>query len=295
MRDNELKVRLRTHSQNMKNSIDSPFDIAEKIDEMENGIMTKKSVSYNWFKNVAYTASALAAAFVLTFNCVPSLAYATSDIPILGDVVRIATFGRFEVQEENYEAKVDTPKLEGLLNKELEEKLNKEFKENADAVIAAFEKDVKELSEEYGDDNFHLGVEASYVVRTDNEDILAIDCYVVNTVASSSTIHSFYTIDKKTGTLLELESLFKDGVDYVTPISEYIIGEMKRLNEEESGLFWLDEDDIEGFEKISKDQKFFINNNGKIVICFDKYEVAAGAQGSPEFEIPDDVIKSIVK
>ncbi len=295
MKDMELKMKLQSHSENIKKSIESPFDITEKIDEMEMSDMTNKNMSFNWLKKTIYSAAAFAALFALTFNCIPSLAYAASDIPILGDVVRIVTFGRFEVQKENYEAKVDTPKLEGLLNKELEEKLNAEFKENADAVIAAFENDVKELSEEYGDENFHLGVEASYVVRTDNEDILAIDCYVVNTVASSSTIHRFYTIDKKTGTLLKLESLFKDGADYVTPISKYIIGEIKRLNEEENGLFWIGEDDIEGFEKIHKDHKFFINNNGNIVICFDKYEIAAGAQGSPEFEIPNSVVKDILK
>ena len=42
MRDNEFKARLRSHSRNMKNSIDSPFDITQKIDEMEMSDMTKK-------------------------------------------------------------------------------------------------------------------------------------------------------------------------------------------------------------------------------------------------------------
>ena len=44
MRDNEFKARLRSHSRNMKNSIDSPFDITQKIDEMEMSDMTKKTV-----------------------------------------------------------------------------------------------------------------------------------------------------------------------------------------------------------------------------------------------------------
>ena len=89
MRDNEFKARLRSHSRNMKNSIVSPFDITQKIDEMEMSDMTKKTVSFNWLKNVAYSAAALAVAFVLTFNCIPSLAYAASDVPILGDIVRV--------------------------------------------------------------------------------------------------------------------------------------------------------------------------------------------------------------
>ena len=49
------------------------------------------------------------------------------------------------------------------------------------------------------------------------------------------------------------------------------------------------------FKEISKDQKFFINDDGNIVICFDKYEIAPGATGSPEFVIPNDVVKDILK
>lgn len=294
MKDIELKMRMKSHSEKMKNSIDSPFNITAKIDEMERCSMKNKNVSFGLLKKTMYSVACIAAAFVLMFNCIPSLAYAVSDIPILGDVVRVVTFGRFEVQEDGYEAKVVTPKVEGLLNKELEEKLNKEFQENANAIICAFEKDVKELKEVYGDD-FHLGIEADYIVRTDNEDILAIDSYIVNTVASSSTKHSFYNIDKKTGTLIELESLFKKEADYVTPISEYIISEMRKQNEEGTGYFWTDEKDIDNFEKIKENQNFFINDNGNIVICFDKYEVAPGAQGCPEFEIPNEVIKNVLK
>lgn len=293
MRYIEFKRLMKAHGEKMINSIETPFDICKEIQEMESGKM-EKNVSNNWTKKVIYSAASIAAAFVLIFNCIPSLAYAVSDIPILSNVVKVVTFGRFEVREHGYEAKVVSPRIEGLLNKDLEEKLNKEFQENADAVICAFEKDVKELKEAFGND-FHLGVEANYIVRTDNEDILAIDCYIVNTVASSSTKHSFYNIDKKTGTLIELNSLFTKNADYITPISEYIVNEMRTQNEKGTGYFWVDEEDIENFQKIKEDQNFFINDKGNIVICFDKYEVAAGAQGCPEFEIPNEVIGNILK
>lgn len=292
MKENNFEARIKKHSENMMKSINAPFNISEKIDEMENCNM-KKVVSFNWLKKTAYSAAGFAAAFVLMFNLIPGLSYAANDVPILGDLVRIVTLGRFEVNEDNYEAEVVTPKIEGLLDRELEERLNAEFKENADSVIAAFEKDVKELSEELGEENFYLGVTADYVIRTDNENILSIDTYIVHTEASSSTAHRFYTIDKKTGTLIELKALFIEDADYVTPISEYIKEEMKRQNSEGTGYFWVEEEDIENFEKIKNDQNFFINDKGNIVICFDEYEVAAGAQGCPEFEIPHYVVESI--
>lgn len=258
----------------------------------------KKEKGYvRMIKKVSAITIGAAAALVITFNCIPSLTIAASDVPILGSVVRVITFGRFEAKDNGYEATVVTPKIEGLLDKELEDKLNNEFKENSQAVIAAFEKDVAELKKEFGDEEVHMGVESNYTVRTDNDNILAIDAYILNYAGSSYTKHSFYNIDKKAGKLLELKDLFKNGADYVTPISKYIADEMDRMNREENGMFWVgtQENGIEGFENIKEDQNFFINDNGNIVICFDKYDVAAGAQGCPEFEIPKSIVIDIIK
>lgn len=294
MKNNEFLSKLEDHGANMRNSIEAPFDISEKIDGMETSAMTKKTVSLTWLKKTACCVAAVAAAFVFMVNCIPTLAYAASEVPVLGDVVKVVTFGRFEVQQENYEANVVTPKLEGIGNK-IEERLNSEFKENADEIIAAFEADIEKLTMNYGEGKFHLGVTADYIVKTDNENILALDFYITSTEASAATTHRFYNIDKKSGTLITLESMFEEGEDYVTPISEYILTEMKKQNENGNGFYAVQEDEPGKFEKIKKNQNFYINDNGNIVICFDEYEVAAGAQGSPEFEIPNAVIETVLK
>ncbi|MOA66629.1 Anti-sigma-V factor RsiV [compost metagenome] len=44
------------------------------------------------------------------------------------------------------------------------------------------------------------------------------------------------------------------------------------------------------FTSISKDQSFYINNDSKLVIVFNEYDVAPGAMGSVEFVIPTEVI-----
>ena len=292
MKITELESMLKDNADVLKESMRLPEDIVGNFREGEKKNMRKKSK----VKEIAFTLAAAAAVFALLVNLIPNLAYASSKIPVLGEIVRVVTFGRYEVKNNGYEANVVTPKIEGLLNKELEDKLNSEFKENSDAVIAAFEKDIKELEKEYGSD-FHMGVEANYVVRTDNDEVLAIDTYIVNLAGSSSTKHSFYTIDKKKGTLIELKDLFKKDADYITPISDYITEEMRKQNSEGTAYFWIGNEDeiVEGFERIKEDQSFFINNSGNIVICFDKYEVAPGAYGCPEFEIPREVIKKILR
>ena len=295
MKDIELEMRLNSHSENMKDSIKAPFDITEKINEMEMSHMIKRNMSFNWLKKTMYSAVAVAAAFVLTLNCIPSFAYAAGDIPVLGDIVKVVTFGRFEVSKENYEATITTPKIEGLLNKELEKRINKELADNANTIISAFENDIKKMGDLYGDKNFHLSVNADYEVKTDNDDILSLNFYFTTIEASAVTTNRFYNIDKKSGTIITLDSLFKKDADYITPVSDYILNEMKKQNDNGTGLYFLDGDDSEKFTKIRKDQSFYINNTGNIVICFDEYEVAAGAQGCPEFEIPNNIIKNILK
>lgn len=257
----------------------------------------KQSAKSIILKSFVSAAACFILVSVLAVNLSDKLAYAMSDIPVLSSVVKVITFGRYEYSDNGYEAKVLVPKIEGLLDRELEDRLNNEFRENADSIIAAYERDVKALKKEFGDDTIHMSIESNYEIKTDNDDILALDVYIFYASGSSSTKHSFYTIDKRTRELLTLEGLFRKGSDYVSVLSEYIKDEMKRLNEEEEGMFWIDGEEgvFDGFSKISPEQNFYINDEGNIVICFDKYEVAAGAQGSPEFEIPPNVVKDIRK
>lgn len=279
--------------------IKAEYDDIKASNELKGSVckMIKKERKREVLKVIAATAACAVVASVGTVNVSPALAQAVSDVPIVGSVVRVVTLGRYENKDGGYEAKVVTPKLTGLLDKELEQKLNSEFKENAAAIIEAYEKDAEELKKEFPGEEVHMSVQSDYVVRCDNDKILALDVYLFNASGSSSTVHTFYNIDKQTGKLITLSGLFKEDADYVNVLSEYIKTEMKRINDEEDGLFWIDgeQEEFEGFKDIKPEQGFYINDKGNIVICFDKYEVAAGAQGCPEFEIPESVIAGIVK
>ncbi|MBN7773832.1 DUF3298 and DUF4163 domain-containing protein [Clostridium aminobutyricum] len=270
---------------------------SDELRERVKNTMKKENRKNNVWKSCIGLAASLIIMLMLVVNFIPSFAYAMSDIPVFAPIIKVITFGRYESADNGYSAKVITPRIEGLLDKELEKRLNDELKENANAIILAYEQDIKQLKEEFGDETVHMGVESDYIIKTDNENILALDVYLLNVAGSSSTKHTFYNLDKKTGELLTLKGLFKDHADYVTVLSDYIKNEMIRRNQEEQGLFWIDgeTENFEGFKQIKADQNFYINNDGQIVICFDKYDVAAGAQGSPEFVIPDNIVKAILK
>ncbi len=269
---------------------------SEALNEKVNDILKNKK-SNNIFARVLSVAACFVIVGVVVLNAVPYIAYAVKDAGIIGKIVNAVTFTVYEHNENGFNAKVVTPKIEGMLDKELEEKLNNEFEEYSAYIISAYENDVKEMKKEFGDKNVHVGVTSSYQIKTNNDNILALDVYVVNEVGSSSTKHTYYNLNKKTGELLTLNSLFKENANYINPISEYIKNEMKRRNNEENCAYWIEgeENSFDGFSQIEKNQKFYINNDGNIVICFDKYEVAPGAYGSSEFVIPNEIVKDIVK
>lgn len=238
---------------------------------------------------IAIGTASVAALCMITLNTFSAIPIAAQGIPVVETIVNVITFGRFEMHDGGFDADIKTPKIDGLSDKKLEEKLNAEFKENADAIKAQFVEDVAEIKENFPD-GAHMSISMDYDVKCNNDDYLSLDVYVFNAIGSSSTKHSYYNIDKKTNSAVTLDDLFKNVPNYREKIKNYVYSEMVRRNAEENGLFWLENDEFgwESAEKaLDENEKFYIKPNGKIVVSFDKYEIAAGAEGCPEFELPD--------
>lgn len=249
-------------------------------------------------KTIIAAASALIiimATVTVGINTSPAFAETLSKVPIVGGIVKVLTFKEYTLNDETFNADIKIPEISGLKDEELQKALNEKYLEENEKLYQQFINDMEEMKKSGGG---HLGVDSGYVIKTDNDRILSVGRYVVNTVASSSTTFKYDTIDKKNEVLITLPSLFKDD-SYINIISENIKEQMiKRHKEDENMIYWVsgveDEDLIELFEKISKDQNFYINNDGKLVICFDKYEVAPGYMGVQEFIIPTEVISNVL-
>lgn len=241
-------------------------------------------------KNFVLSAAALMLIFTGSINLNQNIAIAMSNVPVVGSIVHVLNF-RFDVIEnDNVYAKVEAPVIEGLENKELANALNSKYYEESKALYDEF---VEEMGDIIAQDG-HLGVESGYEVITDTEDILSLGRYTVNIVGSSSTEFKYDTIDKKNNILITLPGLFKDD-QYVEIISQYIKETMKEKMEEDDGLvYWVNEEDIEPFENIDANQPFYITPEQKLVISFNKYEVAPGYMGVVKFEIPTEIISHLL-
>ncbi len=249
-------------------------------------------------KNIKGLYAALSVATVATFfvtgvNTNKSFASTVSKVPVLSSLAKVVTFHEFSINEDQSKANIKVPKITGLENKKLEESLNEKYLSEGKALFDKFKEEVRYAK---GIGGAHLGIKSGYEVKTDNDQILSIKRYEVST-SNGYSATQFDTIDKQNEILIKLPSLFKND-DYIDLISENIKKQMIERYEvdKENNYFWVEgiPSDLEPaglFQKINKNQNFYINKDGKLVICFEKYEVAPGAYGESEFIIPSTILK----
>lgn len=268
--------------------------IPEELDMIVNRTIKKtlkvkknKSSKYKWFASVGTAALV----FLIAINTSTTMANALSSIPGVDRIIKVLTIKEYIVEEDNYDANIKVPAVTDMENKELELGLNSKYLSENKALFDTFQAEIEVLKEQGGG---HLGLNADYEVKTDNDRIFSIARYVAETAASSSLEVTFDTIDKENQILITLPMLFKDD-QYINRISKNIKEQMiAQMKADSNTIYWIPEsgDDVltDQFETISKDQSFYINNDGELVIAFNKYDVAPGYMGAIEFVIPTEVI-----
>lgn len=256
--------------------------------------MAKNNRGVKSLKAAAAFLVASLALLTIGINTSPVFAQTMLKVPLVGSMVEVLTFREYTLNEDTFNANIKVPAISGLENKHLENSLNEKYLKENEKLYAQFQAEMEDMKEKGGG---HLGVDSGYVVKADNDRILSIGRYVVNTVGSSSTVFKYDTIDKKKEVLLTLPSLFNDD-SYVDIISENIKSQMlEQHKSDENKVYWvkgMEEGSMELFERISPQQNFYINSDNKLVISFDKYEVAPGYMGVVDFVIPTEVIAKVL-
>ena len=278
------------------NKFRNEYENIEIPDELEFLVRTtikeqeKKMKRKNIINKSVIAAAVAGVVFVGSINLSSEISYALSEVPVLGSIVRVLTFKTFELKDNNFDAQLKTPAIEGLDSK-LEAMLNEKYLDENQKLYDDFMKEIDELKKADMDEA-HMGIASGYEVKTDTDKLLVIGRYVVNTAGSSSTTIKYDTIDKQNKLLITLPSLFKDEA-YIDIISENIKAQMKEQMKDENNVYWLEDEMMgdENFSKIDKNQSFYITKDNQLVIAFDKYEVAPGYMGNPEFIIPSELLK----
>ncbi len=235
------------------------------------------------------SAAAVFAILLILPNTSRTAAAAMQQIPVLGNFFKVVTIREYQVDEERYQADVKVPEvvpehMDGISEetaqqtKETTDAINFDIRQATEELIEEFKSTMEEFEDGYGD------IIVDSEVLTDDEKWFSLDLVLYQGAGSGYERHRHYTIDKTTGRRAELSDFF--GEDYVETISEEVRAQMrKRMAEDENVTYWIDYEDVPewNFESIAEDQDFYVNKDGKVVICFNEYEVAPGYMGCVEF------------
>lgn len=270
---------------------------ADAVQEEEKKLLT-------WKRPLVRTLGAVAAAaaiFVVSVNVSPTAAQAMEQFPVLGAIVKVVNFTTYSDRQEKkqMEATVKVPEVtvigtDGNPLTEESEELNAAVSGYLEKIIQSYKKDVASVQD--GQEG-HEEVTSDYRIVTDNERLFTLRVDTVIAMGGSDSFTKIYNIDKKTGKMITLKDLFREGSDYKKVISDNIKEQMRaQMKADESVAYFLDDDEPEwDFKEITDKANFYVNKDGELTFVFDKYEVAPGYMGLVEFAIPKETLSGIAR
>lgn len=285
----------------LKQRVKEGIEQAKKEEDEEEGkIMKGKRISKRAALGLKITGGAAAALVALTLisNLNAPAARAMENIPLLGSIVKVVTFRTFESSEREMSAKVKIPEVEvrdsaGKKNDAATKKINDAVDQYTQKIIDQYKADVEAVNGEGKEE-----VSVDYQVVTDNARLYSLKIDTVIALNTSGITVKIYHIDKETGKMVQLKDMFKEGTKYLSVLTEEIKNQMRqRMAEDDQEMYFIDDEDMPetNWKGLTEDANFYINKKGNLVFAFDKYEAAPGYMGTCEFEIPQELIKDMVK
>lgn len=276
-----------------KEQTDIPDSVKNRIEQTLVDLPEKKPVKKQIRILPRIAASAACFVFIILFllpNVSVTYAQALEQLPVIGDLVRVVTIRNYYYDDNHWKMDINIPQIESEDSKSVDY-INKDVSELTTALINRFYEDL-----EINGNKGYGSLNVDYEVVTNTDSWFTLKLTVCQTAASSNTYFKFYHIDKKQGKIVELGDLFN-----TDKFSDSLVAEIKKQMQEqmandENISYWINTSGIgEEFATVSADHNFYWNENGDLVIIFDKYEVGPGSMGTPEFVIDKGVIRDILK
>lgn len=270
-----------------------PDSVKNKIEHALADLPDKETKSAP--KRVLPRIAAAAACFIFTvFFLLPNVsvtyAHALEQIPGIGDIVRVITIRNYFYSDEYHELDVDVPQVENG-DSEAFNLINKDIGELTDALVKQFYADLEDIG-----DNGHSSVYVDYQTVTNTDNWFTLKIRVTEAAGSGNTYFKYYHVNKQTASIVRLGDMAADNRFFET-IEHEIQKQMKTEMEKDGDLTYWTEDSVIGkdLHSVSPEHNFYWDKDGDLVIPFDKYEVAPGYMGTPEFTIPKELLRDVIK
>lgn len=270
-----------------------PESVKNSIEKALSNLPEKEKKIYHMrpFARVLMTAACFI--FITIFllpNISVTYAEAMEKVPVINEIVKVVTIRNYIYSDDRHELNVKVPEIEGG-ESPAADYINKDITELTNTLVSQFYKDL-----EITGNNSYGSIHMDYEIITNTEKWFTLKISVSETAASSNNYYEFYHIDKQNGKIVNLGDLYRR-----EDAGEIITAEIKRqmveiMAADENKSYWIEESDIgEDFASVGYEHNFYWNENGDLVIVFDKYEVAPGSMGTPEFVIDKEILKDIIK
>lgn len=254
--------------------------------------MKKSKISY--FR-VAKIAGIAAAAICLSFtglvNGSTAFAASVENIPVIGNFAKLVDFRSYSEETEDYAIAVSIPAV--IENDDKNSNRSDDINAEIMKLCEQYAFDAKERALEYREIFLETGgteeewkehditITVDYEIKNESSEYLSFVIYGYESWLSSEAAAYYYNLNVNTMQPITLEEML--GKDYVDLVNAQIDQQIKERQGNENEVFFTQEEG--GFETISKEQNFYINSDGNVVIVFEKYEIAPGFMGNVEFEI----------
>ena len=215
-------------------------------------------------------------------NIDPVISNAMAKLPLIGAISKVVTFRTFEDSNNGFEADISIPKVVTENGEELQ--ANKDISAYADKLIAQYESEIAAA-----DGEGHYSISSTYETVYDGDRYLCLKVNTTLVMASGTEYVKIFTIDKTTGKTVMLKDL-ADG-EMLKKISKNIISQMtEQMAEDENVTYFIGTETPEwDFNGLDGSESFYFDSEGRLVICFDEYQVAPGYMGAVEFTIPKEI------
>lgn len=280
----------------------------------------KKDAKYKavtWIKYTASAAAVILLCFIAALNSNEVFAKAAGDIPVLGHIARVLTVRSYTKVEENENITVEIPAIDTTgeslsqtaqadnqpnegntadQNNKFVVDVNTEIERVVDDYLADAQ-ERKEADkqaflatggteEEWAQRDLNINVD--YEVKYQKDNTLSLVLTADESWYGAYDLTYYYNLDLENNRELTLSDVL--GNNYSEVADSSIVSQMKeRAGQNNNYVYWgitdNNESGITGFTTVNEKTKFYINDKGNVVICFDKYEVAPGFMGKQEFVI----------
>lgn len=291
--DEVLKNMAQEEDIQVPDSVKEKIEMAlEKLPEKNENISGNSRI-YTFRRTSRFVSAAacilFAALFVLP-NASVSYAKTMEQVPVIGNLVKVVTIRNYFYEDEKHEMDIRVPEVQDEANPASVEEINQDVETLTAQLVDQFREELKAS-----------GNEGYSSIEVDHETVTNTDCWftlrlsVHEIAADSNTSFRYYHINKKTGKTVKLEELFQKE-DYIDIFTKEIVRQMQeQMGKDSNKIYWINDSEIGDISYVTGDHNFYFNEKGDLVIPYDKFEVAPGYMGCPEFTISKKMVKPLLK